>query len=187
MSLRWPSLWRACSLNTDNVIYWTWEMEYCRGNYGWRWFHIGWLEGREVSWQRHLSPTSTCISLHPFRNVANNTKMQPIIRLSLRLNAARPFSTSRLQSEKNRIYTTVRTPNELSNLLLLSSSSNVPLLTYWTMSWYSQSNPSVVKKLIEEEGVGEVEGGVGYVEVEMDAPTIDGLDIQYGVRLGILS
>lgn len=55
------------------------------------------------------------------------------------------------------------------------------------MSWYSQSNPSVVKKLIEEEGVGEVEGGVGYVEVEMDAPTIDGLDIQYGVRLGILS
>lgn len=58
----------------------------------------------------------------------------------------------------------------------------MPLITYWTMSWNSQGNKSLIKSLIEDEGVGEAEGGVGYVEVEMDAPTIDGLDIQYGVR-----
>lgn len=49
------------------------------------------------------------------------------------------------------------------------------------MSWHSQGNKSLVRSLIEDESVGEAEGGVGYVEVEMDAPTIDGLDIQYGV------
>lgn len=108
--------------------------------------------------------------------------MRPIIRLSLHLNAARPFSTARPRLEKNRIYTTIRTPDELSTLLLLSSSSNIPLITYWTMSWHSQANTSIVKSLIEGEGAGEADGGVGYVEVEMDAPTIDGLDIRYGVR-----
>jgi hypothetical protein len=107
--------------------------------------------------------------------------MRPIPRLTLRLALLRQFSTSRPQTAKNRIYTTIRTPNELSNLLLLSSSSNVPLITYWTMSWYSQTNTSVAKTLIGDEGVGEAEGGVGYVEVEMDAPTIEGLDVEYGV------
>lgn len=55
------------------------------------------------------------------------------------------------------------------------------------MSWYSQGNTSLVKTLIEDEGAGEAEGGVGYVEVEMDAPTIDDLDIQYGVRDWLLN
>jgi hypothetical protein len=51
------------------------------------------------------------------------------------------------------------------------------------MSWYSQSNTSVAKTLIGVHGVGEAEGSVGYVEVEMDAPTIEGLDVEYGVFL----
>jgi hypothetical protein len=49
------------------------------------------------------------------------------------------------------------------------------------MSWHSQSNKSIAKTLVEEERVGEAEGSVGYVEVEMDAPTIEGLDVEYGV------
>lgn len=55
------------------------------------------------------------------------------------------------------------------------------------MSWHSQSNTSVAKTLIEEQRAGEAEGGVAYVEVEMDAPTIEGLDVEYGVRLGLPS
>jgi len=109
--------------------------------------------------------------------------MRPIHRISLRIHTIRQFATSRPQPAKSRVYTTIRTPNELSNLLLLSTSSNVPLVTYWTMSWYSQSNSSIAKTLIEEEGVGEAEGGVGYVELEMDAPTFEGLDVEYGVRI----
>jgi hypothetical protein len=35
--------------------------------------------------------------------------------------------------------------------------------------------------LIEGQGVGEAQGGVGYAEVEMDAPTIGDLDVVYGV------
>ncbi|KAE9961838.1 hypothetical protein BLS_001265 [Venturia inaequalis] len=108
--------------------------------------------------------------------------MRPSLRLSVLLNTTRLFSTSRPQLRKNRIYTTIRRPDELSTLLLLSSSSNVPLITYWSMSWHSQGNKSLVKSLIEDEGAGEAEGGVGYVEVEMDAPTINNLDIQYGIN-----
>jgi hypothetical protein len=54
------------------------------------------------------------------------------------------------------------------------------------MSWYSQSSSSIVKTLIEEDEVGEAEGGVGYVEVEMDAPTIEELDVEYGVCISAL-
>ncbi|QDS73529.1 hypothetical protein FKW77_009567 [Venturia effusa] len=108
--------------------------------------------------------------------------MRPVVGLTLRLKATRLFSTARPHLVRNRVYTTVRTPDELHTLLLLSSSSHVPLITFWTMSWLSQSRTSLAKSLVEDEGVGEVEGGVGYVEVEMDAPTIHGLDIQYGIN-----
>ncbi|TID26105.1 hypothetical protein E2P81_ATG03877 [Venturia nashicola] len=108
--------------------------------------------------------------------------MRPMIRHSVRLCTPRLFSTSHPHLQKNRVYTTIRRPDELSTLLLLSSSSNVPLITYWAMSWQSQGKDVMVKSLIEDEGVGEAEGGVGYVEVEMDAPTIDNLDIQYGIN-----
>jgi len=50
------------------------------------------------------------------------------------------------------------------------------------MSWHSQLNKSIAKDLVEEEGVGEAEGGIGYVEIEMDAPTIDALDVEYGIN-----
>jgi len=135
---------------------------------------------------RHTSQLPPIPTLPTAYNVVTTIKMRPMSRISLSVHIIRQFATSRPQSAKNRVYTTIRTPNELSNLLLLSTSSNVPLITYWTMSWYSQSKSSIAKILIEEDGVGEAEGGVGYVEVEMDAPTIEGLDVEYGVCISAL-
>ena len=81
----------------------------------------------------------------------------------------------------------IRRPSELETLLLLSASSARPLLTLWTASWCPSCKTvaPLVKKLIEgEERVGEKDGGkgVGYVEVEMDAPENGELGMRYLVR-----
>ncbi|KAF2395682.1 hypothetical protein EJ06DRAFT_484862 [Trichodelitschia bisporula] len=90
------------------------------------------------------------------------------------------FSTTPSKAARNRIFTNVRTPDELSTLLLLSSSSNRPLITLWTASWSSDVSP-LLKGLIED-GVAEPHGGVGYVEVEFDAVTIGDLPIRYMIN-----
>ena len=43
----------------------------------------------------------------------------------------------------------------------------------------------MIRDLIEGEGVGEDVGGVGYTEVEIDAPTLGELGMRYMVRLFI--
>ncbi|MCJ1447650.1 MAG: hypothetical protein MMC23_008161 [Stictis urceolatum] len=66
----------------------------------------------------------------------------------------------------------VRDPNTLSTLIQTSSSSAQPLLTLWTASWCSTCRQilPLIQDLIEKEKVGEAHGGVGFVEVEYDAP-----------------
>lgn len=77
----------------------------------------------------------------------------------------------------------VRTENDFEDLILLSASSRVPLITFWGARWCTscQAVKPLVKGLIEE-GFGEEQGGVSFVEIEMDAPTIGGLAMRYQVR-----
>jgi thiol-disulfide isomerase/thioredoxin len=86
-------------------------------------------------------------------------------------------------STKNRIYTNIREPNELHTLLLLSSSSNRPLITLWTANWCRScaAVAPIISDLIEKEGIGEDEGGLGYTEVEIHASTIGNLPITYAI------
>jgi hypothetical protein len=46
-----------------------------------------------------------------------------------------------------------------------------PLLTLWTAAWCGTVSP-LIKSLVGS-GVGEAEGGVGYCEVEFDAPDVN--------------
>ena len=77
-----------------------------------------------------------------------------------------------------------RTPEELDTLTLLSAASNRPLITLWTASWCKTcaNVKPVVRSLIEDEGVGEVHGGLGYTEVELDSVLIGDLGMRYMVR-----
>ncbi|KAI1766019.1 hypothetical protein GGR53DRAFT_237679 [Hypoxylon sp. FL1150] len=96
--------------------------------------------------------------------------------------ATRAFSISRHLSAGNQIYTSVRRPDDLHTYQLLSSSSRTPLITLWTASWCATCHVVAPRiKSMVESGVGEAEGGVGYCEVEFDAPDImsDSLGSQY--------
>ncbi|KAL8687597.1 MAG: hypothetical protein Q9218_006276 [Villophora microphyllina] len=78
----------------------------------------------------------------------------------------------------------VRSSEELSSLLLLSSTNRTPLITLWTASWCSSCRAikPLLLSLIEEESIGEREGGVGYAEVEIDSPNIGPLASRYFVN-----
>ncbi|KAK7510865.1 hypothetical protein IWZ03DRAFT_70056 [Phyllosticta citriasiana] len=111
---------------------------------------------------------------------------RPVLRLFFS-RPRRSFSSSapRLAaSNANRIYTSVRNPDEFANLLLLSASSRRPLLTLWTASWCPscQAVKPMLEELVGKEGVGEEQGGVGYAEVEVDAVTIGDLPITYRIN-----
>ncbi|KAI8957731.1 hypothetical protein F5Y11DRAFT_338570 [Daldinia sp. FL1419] len=85
----------------------------------------------------------------------------------------RTFSLSHRLYATNQIYGPVRRPDDFYTYQLLCSSSRTPLLTLWTASWCSTCH--VVAPLIKsvvESGVGEAEGGVGYCEVQYDAPDV---------------
>ncbi|KAH7043220.1 hypothetical protein B0J12DRAFT_196405 [Macrophomina phaseolina] len=122
------------------------------------------------------------------------TISRPLIRsprLLVRIATASPQTTrtfahtSRLSAStpsKNRIYTTIRTPDELSNLNLISASTRRPLITLWTASWCSSCKhvSPLISSLISS-GAGESAGGVGYAEVQVDAATIGDLPFTYRI------
>jgi len=61
----------------------------------------------------------------------------------------------------------------LQTTIALSTSSNRPLLALFSYTLNDRLGRNVSElmvKLLQDEKVGEREGGVGYVEVEMDAP-----------------
>ncbi|KAF1817399.1 hypothetical protein P152DRAFT_469840 [Eremomyces bilateralis CBS 781.70] len=95
----------------------------------------------------------------------------------------RQFSATKPAPTPNRIYTSVRTPDELHTLTLLSASSRRPLITLWTARYNPNSiavAPTILE-LIETEGCGQSEGGVGYAEVEFDSVIIGDLPLQIQV------
>ncbi|OTA77230.1 hypothetical protein M434DRAFT_254961 [Hypoxylon sp. CO27-5] len=98
--------------------------------------------------------------------------------------AARTFSISQRRSIANQIYASVRRPDDFHTYQLVSSSSRTPLITLWTASWCATCHAAApLIKSIVESGVGEAEGGVGYCEVQFDAPDImsSGLGTEYNI------
>ncbi|KAF2240096.1 hypothetical protein EV356DRAFT_10465 [Viridothelium virens] len=95
----------------------------------------------------------------------------------------RCFSASSERKSPNRIYTPVRSEDELDTLLLLSASSNRPLITLWTASFCSTCAKvaPLIKELVENEGIGENVGGLGFAQVEVDAPTSGSLGFRYAI------
>lgn len=77
----------------------------------------------------------------------------------------------------------MRTPNDLHTLTLLSAAEHRPLITMWSASWCTtcQAIKPLVKGMIEDERVGQEEGGLGFVEVELDSTLIEDLGVKHRV------
>ncbi|KAF9739338.1 hypothetical protein PMIN04_003948 [Paraphaeosphaeria minitans] len=110
----------------------------------------------------------------------------PSIARSLKLQLPRAFQrgffgASSTRSTENRIFDNVRTPDDLHTLTLLSAAENRPLITMWSASWCStcQTIKPLIKGMIEDERVGQEEGGLGFVEVELDSTLIGDLGVKY--------
>ncbi|KAI1160198.1 hypothetical protein F5B18DRAFT_534502 [Nemania serpens] len=103
-----------------------------------------------------MPPVARAISAHSSRGVLNQRVTE------------RSFATYRASRAKNQIYASVRRPEDLHTYVLLSSSARTPLITLWTTS--ALAAPAV--RSLVESGVGEVEGGVAFCEVEYDAPDV---------------
>lgn len=92
-----------------------------------------------------------------------------------------PSATNRAHT--NRLFDNVRQPQDLHTLTMLNAADNRALITLWSASWCTtcRAVTPLVKALIEEERVGESEGGLGFVEVEMDSTLIGDLPITYRI------
>jgi thiol-disulfide isomerase/thioredoxin len=124
----------------------------------------------------------------------------PLIRAALRSSSltissssttailSRNFSRSAIQRAKNRIYPQrIRNEDELQTLLLMSASSRTPLLTLWRTQFCTVSDEvrPILLELLERDGVGEAQGGVGFVEIETDSPDLGGVSgvaLRYAVN-----
>jgi thiol-disulfide isomerase/thioredoxin len=101
-----------------------------------------------------------------------------LLRASPAKHAIRQFSTTPASQAKNRIFPApVRSEDELQTLLLMSASTRTPLLTLWKTNWCSSCKivSPLIRELVEKDGIGEEEGGVSFVEVEMDSPDLGGV------------
>ncbi|MCJ1471312.1 hypothetical protein MMC07_009960, partial [Pseudocyphellaria aurata] len=78
----------------------------------------------------------------------------------------------------------IRSKDEFSILLLHSTSRNQPLITLWTASFCSSCRVvlPLVRDAIEKDKIGENEGGVGFAEVEVDAPGMGDLGGEYFIN-----
>ncbi|CAG5163609.1 uncharacterized protein ALTATR162_LOCUS6506 [Alternaria atra] len=116
--------------------------------------------------------------------------IRPTLLSTFRLNALpttnkRVFSllNPKSRSHTNRVFDPIRQPNDLHTLTLLNAADNRSLITFWTASWCQtcQAIKPLIKQLIEEEKIGEREGGLGFVEVLMDSTLIEDLPIKYRI------
>ncbi|OAL45292.1 hypothetical protein IQ07DRAFT_222144 [Pyrenochaeta sp. DS3sAY3a] len=87
------------------------------------------------------------------------------------------------RSHTNRIFTPIRTPSDLHTLLLLNAADNRALITLWTTSYCSTcaTVAPLLRALIEDERVGEREGGLGFVQVPLDGMEIGDLGVTYRI------
>ena len=124
----------------------------------------------------------------------SNLPMASVLRLStlrariLTLRHNRSLSSTSANKSKNRIYPApIRREDEFQTLTLISASSRVPLLTFWMTTWCQSCKVILptLQSLIENDGIGEEQGGVSLVQVEMDSPDlggITGLGMKYGIN-----
>jgi thiol-disulfide isomerase/thioredoxin len=89
------------------------------------------------------------------------------------------------RSHTNRIFDPIRQPNDLHTLTMLNAADNRTLITLWSAKWCQtcQTVKPMILRMLEEEKVGEREGGLGFVEVEMDSTLIADLPVQFRVRV----
>ncbi|MCJ1423306.1 hypothetical protein MMC29_001188 [Sticta canariensis] len=112
----------------------------------------------------------------------------PLLRLQRRARTAssplRQFTATIPRTTPNRLFSPVRSEDEFRTLLLLSASSDQPLVTLWTASFCPSCRIilPLLHDAIEKEGVGESEGGVGFAEVEVDAPGMMRLGTEYFIN-----
>ncbi|TQV93060.1 hypothetical protein V2A60_003628 [Cordyceps javanica] len=87
--------------------------------------------------------------------------------------AAAAFSTSVSRNAKNQVFSPVRNNDTFQTYLASSSSSRIPLLTFWTASWCPtcRTVEPLIRSLVES-GVGEDLGGVTFAPIEFDSPDI---------------
>jgi thiol-disulfide isomerase/thioredoxin len=87
------------------------------------------------------------------------------------------------RSHTNRIFDVVRQPNDLHTLTMLNAADNRTLITLWSAKWCQtcQTVKPLILRMLEEEKVGEREGGLGFVEVEMDSTLIGDLPVTFRV------
>lgn len=96
------------------------------------------------------------------------------------------FPSSTTRSHTNRIFDPIRTPQDLHTLTMLNAADNRTLITLWSAKWCQTcaTVTPLVLRLLQEDKVGEAEGGLGYATVEMDSTLIEDLPVRFRVRMG---
>jgi thiol-disulfide isomerase/thioredoxin len=101
--------------------------------------------------------------------------------------STRPFSliNPTARSHTNRLFDAIRQPNDLHTLTMLNAADNRTLITLWSAKWCQtcQTVKPLILRMLQEEKVGEREGGLGFVEVEMDSTLIEDLPVTFRVSL----
>jgi thiol-disulfide isomerase/thioredoxin len=87
------------------------------------------------------------------------------------------------RSHTNRIFDAVRAPQDLHTLTMLNATDNRTLITLWSAKWCQTcaSIRPIILRLIQDEKIGQREGGLGFVDVEMDSTLIGDLPVTYRV------
>lgn len=108
---------------------------------------------------------------------------QPLLKARCHPSRAFSFLNPTQRSHTNRVFDPVRAPQDLHTLTLLNATDNRSLITFWSASWCQtcQTVKPLIKGLIEEERVGEREGGLGFVEIQMDSTLIEDLPVRYRI------
>lgn len=78
----------------------------------------------------------------------------------------------------------MRSPADFQTLLLIHTSRSAPLIAFFEASWCRSCAEvaPIIRGLIEDEYVGLEQGGVGFAEIELDAPTIGDIGATYAVK-----
>ena len=118
--------------------------------------------------------------------------LSPLLRRTTALATSALHKTSPVRSfgfgfkseVSNRIFSPVRSEDEFDTILLLCASARMPLLTFWTATWCSSCKAvrPTIFELLQEKPIGVEQGGVGFAEVEMDAPGVSALAFRYLIK-----
>ncbi|OAK93444.1 hypothetical protein IQ06DRAFT_236291 [Phaeosphaeriaceae sp. SRC1lsM3a] len=93
------------------------------------------------------------------------------------------FPSSTTRSHTNRIFDPIRAPQDLHTLTMLNAADNRTLITLWSAKWCQTcaTVTPLVMRMLQEEKVGEAEGGLGFATVEMDSTLIEDLPVTFRI------